>query len=116
MAGPKRRPVGRTHTPRFRRLKASDNPVSKEVRKLLNKLGIKRKGVSFYSLRHVFETIGGECRDQVAVDAVMGHADESMSARYREHIGDDRLQAVVNVVRGWLFGVATVGPNRTLAG
>lgn len=90
-------------------LKASDNPVSKEVRKLLTKLGIKRKGVSFYSLRHVFETIGGECRDQVAVDAIMGHADESMSARYREHISDDRLQAVVTVVRGWLFGVAAVG-------
>lgn len=84
-------------------LKASDNPISKEVRKLLNKLGIKRKGVAFYSLRHVFETIGGRCKDQVAVDAIMGHADESMAARYREEVDDSRLLAVTNTVRAWLF-------------
>lgn len=86
-----------------------DSPVSKEVRKLLNKLGITRRGVSFYSLRHVFETIGGESRDQVAVDWIMGHADESMAARYREKVSDDRLLAVVNHVRGWLFNELAAG-------
>jgi hypothetical protein len=40
------------------------------------------------------------------VDAIMGHADESMAAQYREEIGDDRLQAVVAHVRNWLFGTA----------
>lgn len=87
-------------------LKASDNPLSKEIRKLLNKLEITRRGVAFYSLRHVFETVGNESRDQVAVDHIMGHADESMAARYREHIADDRLQAVVDHVHDWLFGEA----------
>ncbi len=84
-------------------LKASDNPISKEVRKLLNKLKIERKGVAFYSLRHVFETIGGRCKDQVAVDTIMGHCDGSMSAQYREAVDDDRLQAAVDEVRAWLY-------------
>lgn len=83
--------------------KSADNPISKEMRKLMDSLNITRAGVSFYSLRHVFETIGGESRDQVAVDFIMGHADESMADRYRERISDDRLQAVVEHVRKWLF-------------
>jgi integrase len=80
-----------------------DDPVSKEFTKLLKTLGLKRKGVSFYALRHTFETIGGGSRDQVAVDAIMGHADESMAAVYREEIGEDRLKAVTDHARAWLF-------------
>ena len=86
--------------------KSNDNPISKEMRKLMDGIGIKRAGVSFYSLRHVFETIGGESRDQVAVDSIMGHADESMSARYRERISDERLRAVADRVHDWLFAAA----------
>jgi integrase len=88
----------------------SDSPVSKEMRKLLITTGLHRKGVGFYTLRHVFETIGGESRDQVAVGAVMGHIDNSMSAAYRERISDTRLLAVVNVVRRWLFRRETAAP------
>jgi integrase len=83
--------------------KSSDNPLSKEVRKLLDKLDIKRQGVAFYSLRHVFETIGGESRDQVAVDFIMGHARDDMASRYREQISDERLRAVTDHVWSWLF-------------
>ena len=54
-------------------------------------------------IRHTFETIGGESRDQVAVDAIMGHSREDMASVYRERIGDDRLQAVVEHVRRWLL-------------
>jgi len=82
----------------------ADDPVSKEFSKLLKSLGLKRKGVSFYALRHTFETIGGGSRDQVAVDAIMGHADGSMAAAYREEIGDDRLKGVTDHVHNWLFG------------
>jgi integrase len=60
--------------------------------------------LSFYALRHTFETIAGGSRDQVAVDAVMGHADYSMAGEYRERIEDDRLEAVAAHVRKWLFG------------
>ena len=82
----------------------STNPVSTEFRKLLQSIGLYRKGRGFYALRHVFETIGGESRDQVAVDHIMGHADQSMAAHYRERISDERLQGVVEHVHRWLFG------------
>jgi integrase len=80
----------------------TDNPVSKETRKLLDSLGINGSR-NFYSLRHGFETVGGESRDQAAVDLIMGHARDDMASVYRERISDDRLRDVVNHVRAWLF-------------
>jgi integrase len=77
--------------------------VCGEMRKILTDLGIKRDKLNFYALRHTFETIGGGSRDQIAVNAIMGHADSTMAAAYREHIDDERLQAVVNHIRAWLF-------------
>jgi integrase len=79
------------------------NPVSKEFRKLLDELKLHRKGVGFYTLRHVFRTIADEARDQPAANGIMGHADESMAAVYRERISDERLRAVADHVRTWLF-------------
>ena len=101
-----------------------DSPVAKEFRKLLDTIDddaakeakkngrkapekIYRRGLGFYTLRHTFETIAGESRDQVAVDHVMGHSDPSMAAVYREQISDDRLCAVINYVRRWLFADGT---------
>jgi integrase len=81
----------------------SDNPVAKETAKLLDRLGIARQGRGFYALRHTFETIAGGSRDQVAVNAVMGHVDQSMAGVYRERIDDARLEAVAAHVRAWLF-------------
>jgi integrase len=83
----------------------ADNPVSKEFRKLLDTVGIERKGLNFYGLRHTFETIAGETLDQPAIDVIMGHAAASndMSAVYRERVDDTRLLRVVNRVRAWLF-------------
>ena len=78
------------------------NPISAEMRKLLNLLGIKGKR-NFYALRHTFETIGGESRDQVAVDHIMGHARDDMASAYRERISDERLKAVSEHVRKWVF-------------
>jgi integrase len=79
------------------------NAVTKETAKLLKKVGINgHRG--FYALRHTFETIGGESRDQPAVDHIMGHARDDMASVYRERISDDRLRAVTETVRKWLFG------------
>jgi integrase len=80
-----------------------DNPISKEMAKLLQELKIHRPGLNFYALRHTFETIGGEARDQVAVDHIMGHVRDDMASVYRERISDERLRVVTDHVRAWLF-------------
>jgi integrase len=81
----------------------NDDSIGKEFVKLFKDAGIDRKRRSFYVARHTFETIAGASRDQVCVNALMGHVDNTMSAVYREQIDDERLQAVVNHVRCWLF-------------
>ena len=78
--------------------------MTKEFRKVITALGLHQNGLGFYALRHVFETIGGDSRDQVAVDAIMGHARDDMASHYRERIEDARLLAVVHHVHNWLFG------------
>jgi integrase len=80
------------------------NPVSRALSLLLKGLGLYRPGLSFYALRHGFETIGGDSRDQVAVDHIMGHVDHGMAGVYRERINDARLKAVTDHVRAWLLG------------
>lgn len=65
------------------------NPISWELKKLLKKLDLHRPGLGFYCLRHVLETIGGEAKDQIAVDHIMGHAREVRVSVYRERISDD---------------------------
>jgi integrase len=81
----------------------ADSPVSKEFRKVLDELDLHHPGLGFYALRHTFETIAGESRDQVAVNHIMGHAGNTMAGVYRERISDERLINVVHVVRRWLF-------------
>ncbi|WP_437187597.1 tyrosine-type recombinase/integrase [Planctomicrobium sp. SH668] len=78
--------------------------ISRAFGKLLHALNINgRNGLGFYTLRRTFEIQAGESKDQVAVDAIMGHTDESMAAVYRQgQISEDRLRAVVDVVHRWL--------------
>lgn len=83
----------------------SDNPVSKETRKLLDKLNINRHR-NYYSLRHTFQTVADESRDFVGVRTIMGHVGEDIADVYRERVSDERLQAVVDHVHKWLFGNA----------
>ncbi|HUT09843.1 MAG TPA: tyrosine-type recombinase/integrase [Thermoguttaceae bacterium] len=84
----------------------TDNPISKETAKVVKALGIHRKGVGFYALRHTFQTIGEKSRDKDAVRAIMGHAEAAndMGAVYNEEpVEDARLRAVADYVRAWLF-------------
>ena len=79
--------------------------IGPQLSKLLTFLQIDRPGLNFYALRHTFETVAGATRDQVAVSAIMGHAPHAsdMSAVYRERIDDERLKAVTDHVRTWLW-------------
>jgi integrase len=87
----------------WHKTKMEDSTVSKETRKLLDALGIGGNR-NFYALRHTFETVGGEAKDQVAVDHIMGHTRDDMASAYRERISDERLKAVSDYVREWVFG------------
>lgn len=79
--------------------------VTLEFNKLLAKLKLSGEGRTFYALRHTFETIGGDSRDQIAVDSIMGHSPDSddMAAVYRKAVFNRRLIAVTDHVRAWLF-------------
>src|SRR5262249_33459136 len=71
----------------------TDNPVTKEMAKLLRKLDSNgRTGLGFYSLRHTFRTVADEARDQPAADFIMGHEVPHMSSAYRDTISDARLR------------------------
>jgi integrase len=84
--------------------------ITKEMRKLLDTIGLNGHR-NFYTLRHTFRTVADEARDQPACDFVMGHEVPHMSAVYRETISDDRLRAVTEYVRSWLFGQAGASPS-----
>ncbi len=78
--------------------------ITKEMKKLLGKLGINGHR-NFYTLRHTHRTVADEAKDQPAADYIMGHESTHMSTLYRERISDERLKAVVDHARQWLFGV-----------
>jgi len=89
-----------------------DSPVSKEMRKLLDRLKIDGHR-NFYGLRHTFQNIGDEARDFVAVRHIMGHAmSEDIASNYRDKPSDERLRAVTEHVRGWLFAKANPQARR----
>lgn len=83
---------------------APRNSIARGFRSLIDEFKLHRKGIGFYTLRHVFRTVADACGDQVAINSIMGHADSSMAAAYRERIDDKRLQAVVAHVHAWLYG------------
>lgn len=89
--------------------------ITKEFRKLLNATGLYRPGISFSALRHVFRTIADGCGDFPAIDRIMGHARDDMASNYRQRIDDDRLEAVAEHMRSWIFGKPEQPKKRTTA-
>jgi integrase len=75
------------------------NPIAVEFKKLAAPLGC---NLGFYALRHTCETVGGGCKDQVAMDHIMGHVSNGMAATYREEIEDSRLKTIGQFINAWL--------------
>lgn len=78
-------------------------PLTQAFGKLKTAAGIDKSHVGHYSLRHTFATVASCARDPEAVDYVMGHADASMRANYREGIAQERVKAVCEHVRKWFL-------------
>jgi len=85
-----------------RRAELTVNALSDAFAKLLKSLSINHRR-SFYRLRHLFESVGGDAKDPIATDAIMGHLVPGVRSQYIEVVSDERLQAVVNVVHAWLW-------------
>ncbi len=82
---------------------STSHPLSMAFRKLKMEVKCDQKGVGFYSLRHTFETVAGNSGDQIAVDFVMGHVDDSIRANYRHGIDPKRIKKVCEHVRKWFI-------------
>jgi integrase len=80
-----------------------DCAIAKAFKRISEEAKVWIPGRGFYGLRRTFETIAGRSKDQVAVDHIMGHVDQTMAGIYRQEIEDTRLSAVSDLVRGWLF-------------
>jgi integrase len=79
------------------------NPISKGFADLATEAKVKRVNLTYYSLRHTYQTVADEALDFVATQIVMGHKRSSISDNYRGRISDQRLEAVTEHVRQWLF-------------
>jgi hypothetical protein len=54
-------------------------------------------------------------KDHVAAGIIMGHVDEGIAAHYREHVSDERLAAVVDHIRCWLFATKTANSDGNIS-
>ena len=81
------------------------NPIANEFTKVLRAADLRRPGLSFYALRHTFQTIAEGCGDMPAVKHIMGHVPprNDMSSVYREEMSDSRLVVATDHVKEWLF-------------
>jgi integrase len=93
------------HGQSWSQMERGDSVISKELAKITRDLGFHRPGLSFYALRHTFQTIAEESGDATATSFIMGHVprNEDMATVYRERMTRKRLVRTVKYVRRWLL-------------
>lgn len=79
----------------------TNGEVSKYFRAYREIAGVRHGGFSW--LRKTFATYASECVDQVAVDAIMGHVDDTIPGQYRQLLREKRLNKATETVWKWLF-------------
>lgn len=111
---------------RWVQLSQSDDPkkwtsrrdwVSYEFERVMKAKGI-NGGRGFYCCRRTFQTVAENTGDFPAVSHVIGHAPRmtDMSATYRQRISDERLKAVTEAVRTWLYAKPADGAEAETEG
>ena len=84
--------------------KADD--VSRAFHDGLSRASKARSGATYYSCRHTLGTVGRGANDDAALKLIMGHIDDSvLNEHYTHEFPRERLDAVSDHVRRWLFGV-----------
>jgi integrase len=79
----------------------SSDMLNRMFHALCTRAGVRPRG--FYGLRRTFRTVADETLDQHAIHRVMGHQLPGMSGTYVQRIGFERIKAVCEHVRAWLF-------------
>ena len=67
---------------------------------------LKIKAGTFYGCRHTFATVSSGCNDLMAAHQIMGFVPDQndvFKSRYMQRVPDERILAVNNFVRKWLF-------------
>ncbi len=77
--------------------------ISNRFSALLRDCGMNGDGIGMYRLRHLHRHVTDAAADPAVADLLMGHADQSMASHYRGAISDDRIRAVCEHVRQWLY-------------
>lgn len=90
-------------SPKRKQLGITNTPIAHEFDDLAELAKVKRNGRGFYALRHTYRTVADEVPDQPAIMLTMGHADGSINGVYRQRIGNERLVAISEHVRKWLY-------------
>ncbi|MDB4743907.1 site-specific integrase, partial [Planctomicrobium sp.] len=78
---------------------AKTDSTVQSFNRLRKRAGVEQAG--FYWLRHTFQTVAEDIKDLPAIAAVMGHADSTMAAQYREEVRPERIIEVVKYVSKW---------------
>ena len=85
--------------------------LSRELGNAMVRAGMGRDEVDFYDLRRTCASIGVQARDDDAVRTIMGHkrpSGDMLGVYNRLQVSDDRLRAVADHIRDWLFKDAVV--------
>lgn len=86
-----------------------DDAISKELRKIEEKIGTKRERRALYAFRHTFSSAANDLQDQDATRRIMGHGFEGMDPHYlRSQFTTgkkrERLEVIVRYVGHELLG------------
>lgn len=77
--------------------------INQSLRDVLQRLGIKRKGVNFSACRKTFRTAADEIGDSNAVNLIMGHGFPGMAQFYVRAVAEPRLKRIADHVHAVLF-------------